>query len=449
MAKGDLSIVLNEKINLKLLKDNPDYLLKHDQNYFLSEIGKDIFEVYKNVYFDKQMELSNQNIILYGNGQNDLITDQLLETIDSHHYDVTKFSKYFDKLKQDFIKDKTNNYLLKNILIQVNSKDDLDVENLEKLTMELQNNISILKGKEKLFKNPEQMIIAYEEEIKQRFDGKVYSIGCSYLDKYMLLGARPGLITTIFAHTGVAKSAFALSLDNKRINKNIPSLHISLENDNFLTSERLVSMRIQKDIRQYYNLEENNFEQFKQVIGYERKRLMKSKKYYFVEESGLSLIDIENLIIEAKKMMGTDYIIVTIDLAGMIKDFGKDAREIEESMDKVQYMLKRQNAHGILIFQANRETVNTKVKTIDDIEKLRPGLTNIKNSGSIEAASRVVLGLFRKMHYIRQYFPEDPRVEIEDDILECMILKQNAGALKNLKYVYFPTHTSFIPLKDQ
>ena len=151
----------------------------------------------------------------------------------------------------------------------------------------------------------------------------------------------------------------------------------------------------------------------------------------------------------AKKMLKTDYLVVTIDLVGMLSDFGTEAFQIEKSMNRLHEIARRQNIHFILITQANREMHKSKIKTLDDLDLLKPNLKLIKNSGAFAERSRAILGLFRRKHYMQQYFPEDPRLELEEDIVEVMLLKQNAGPISLLKYLFFPEITYFVPFLDK
>ena len=207
-------------------------------------------------------------------------------------------------------------------------------------------------------------------------------------------------------------------------------------------------MRFKTDIRQFYNQENGIDDYLRLLLEKERKKLSRVKRYLFVEESNVSKNDLESIIIEAKKIMGVDYLVCTVDLASMLTDFGVKPGEIEMSMNEIHIMGRKLNVHFILVFQANREVISEKIRKYEDLDKLRPTLKNIKNSGAIAERSRCVLGLFRKKHYLAQYFPEDPRLEIEDDIMDVQIMKQNGGSLGLLKYLFYPEWSYFFPYKE-
>jgi hypothetical protein len=80
-------------------------------------------------------------------------------------------------------------------------------------------------------------------------------------------------------------------------------------------------------------------------------------------------------------------------------------------------------------------------------------LASIKNSGAIAERSRQVLAVYREHYYAAKFFPEDPLVMEESDILDVQILKCSNGAVgTKVKYLYngdffriYPVPEDFIP----
>ena len=442
---AEQSIILNEKILLKLLKENPNYLIKIKENYFLSDIGKSLFKTYKYIYFDKQQELNNQNIVLYGNEQYSDITLEICSLIDEVEYNTENFDGYYHRLKKEYAKEHIYTHITNEILREVSSKDSLDIDAIKNIQLELSKNLSLIEDSESSFLTYEQMIENFQIELRERIEGNQYSIGCSFLDRKLGLKARPGYITSIIGATGLGKSSYALYLILKQINKNIPCIYFSLENDNYLTTERILSNKAERDIKEMYNRDDGILSNLKKILEQQRQKASRIKNFLFCEEPSLSISTLESKIIEAKKVLNTNYMIVTIDLASMLTDFGKSPQDIESSMNRIHIIARRQNVHFILVFQANRDTDNYKVNSIDDIEKLRPNKNSVKNSGAIAERSRVLLGTFRKKHYAELFFPGDPIIDTIDDITEILIMKQNVGIVGTLLYKFFPKITQFIP----
>lgn len=441
---SDLSIVLNEKILLKLLKENPDFLLKIDGNYFLSSIGQAFYRTYKELYFNKKIDINDQSIILYGNKISNDINDSSLLKINETNYDIIQFDNYLAELKKEYGKENVNRIILNNLQSQTTTKKSFDVDAVIEIRDEINKQLDIINHKDTTFLSYHQMIEKYEESLTDIIKGRTYSTGCSYLDNKLVLKARPGYITSIFAATGLAKSTFALYLVSKQINKNISSALFSLENDNFLAAEKLLSNKTETPFsKMIYN--QDFLENISAIIKDEKERSKKYKNFYFCDQASLSKFDLENNIIKIKNLLKTDYLLVTVDLASMLTDFGTTPNDIEMSMNDLHYMARRLNVHFILIFQANRETDSSKVSKIEELDKLRPMLGNIKNSNAIAERSRATIGLFRKKFYAEKYFIDNPLVECMDDILEAIVLKQNSGTLGVLKYLYNPELSDFTP----
>lgn len=249
----------------------------------------------------------------------------------------------------------------------------------------------------------------------------------------------------------MGKSAFAFQLIRKQINKNIPSMYISLENDTIMTTDRLISgdLRISSSLL-YPKTEEGIPDYIFKMVDEELERMKNCKYFFFVEEPNLSLDEIDILVKEAKRKMGVDYLILTIDLLSMVKDFSGDldANSIQSNMDRLHEMTRKLNIHIISVLQANRGAEAHIPRTIQDIDKLRPSMTHIKNSAAWGERSRLVLGLFRPKHYANIFFPNDPETEAMEDIMYVQIMKQNSGKLANLRYLYDPETYNFYKYEE-
>ena len=67
----------------------------------------------------------------------------------------------------------------------------------------------------------------------------------------------------------------------------------------------------------------------------------KNSKFFLVDNPSISTKDVEVLIKEAKKKMGVDYLICTLDLATMLTDMGEKPSEIEQSMNRLSAIAKK------------------------------------------------------------------------------------------------------------
>lgn len=440
-----LSDVKSEQLVIRCLLENSK-LMNDVDNHFISETAQDFYTTLKELYYN-DISFLDEHIISVGNKINKKINQELIDNIRTINYDIDSFEYYYDSLKKAKAKYNIEQKILKDTLIESSKKGDLNINKMIELRNAIDDNLEMIKGKTHLLITPTELMDSYEKNLLERQQGRnIYPTGDSYLDSHLALGAGPGLTTTIFAATGIGKSAWVLNLVNKQINKRIPCVYISPENSAIMTMDRLIAMRCRIPTSSLYPVNENNISQEVMDKFYkEKERLQKVKHFYFVEEPSLDIEDFENIIKEAKKRMGVDYLIVTIDLLSMLKEFGAniEAKKIEEAMNKVHIVIRRQNVHLFGVVQANRSADNEVPKVIDHLDRLRPKMNTIKNSHAYGERSRTVLGLFRKKHYADIYFPDDPETEIMDDILEVNILKQNQGPTTRLKYLYIPAQFSF------
>jgi replicative DNA helicase len=443
-----LSVVKLEQAVINCIWDEPDLIYKFDKPYFQSRIAQDLFNTLKALYEDQVPFLIN-NIIAEGNKHNDRISREFLEKLRSEEYSVESFETYyFPQLRKEYAKVQIRDKLLQDTLIETSSKEDFDVEKVNEFVIDLQENLDIIRGKESTLMSATQMALRYEEALQKRARGEhKYSFGDSFLDRFLTVGAAPGQITTIFGATGVGKSTYALNLVNRQINKHIPSLYISLEMDTISTMDRLIAIRQGVPVSLFYPNEEDDIpEEAFQFFREESNKLSKSKRFYFIEDPTVSLSDLEFLIQEAKRKMGVSYLICTVDLLTMISDIGGNPSEIEESMNRVHRIAKRNNVHIVGVLQANRSADSHSVPSIDQIDRLRPTLNNVKNSHAFAERSRILLSVFRPYYYARRYFPDAPELETMEDVLEIGILKQSQGQTGHiLKYLYDGEKFSIYP----
>jgi replicative DNA helicase len=101
-------------------------------------------------------------------------------------------------------------------------------------------------------------------------------------------------------------------------------------------------------------------------------------------------------------------------------------------------MAKRTKVHLVLVVQAVQKSLeNHRPATIEGLRVFRPMLASIKNSGAIAERSRQVLAVYREHYYAAKFFPDDPLVMEEPDILEVQILKCSNGAVgTRASYLY-------------
>jgi len=446
-----LSIVKIEQLTLKSLLETPDEFQRFHDNYMISEIGKDLFTVIKKLYVEG-VSLTDEHIIAEGNKVNKEINQITLNALRNMDNKQESFEYYFKTLKEQYAKHNIEDKLLKDVLTQVSAKGHLNIEKVMELNKSIVDNLAVIEGKESLLISLEQMYLKYLGTLRGRESGdNLYSFGDATLDKRVVMGAAPGHITIVFAATGLGKSAWTFQLVRKQINKKIPCIYISLENDITMTTDRMFSSASKIPVSQLYPdrdgvIEDNIYEELRK----EMRKAEKVNRFFFIEEPNLHLSDVRSIIRESKRKMGVDYLIATVDLLSMLKDFsvGLTASLIEEKMNELHELARQENVHIIGVLQANRSADDFVPKTIEQIDRLRPNKSNIKNSSAWAERARLVLALFRPKFYANLYFKDDPEIDLLDDITEVNCLKQNSGELFQIKYLFDPSIFTFFRYEE-
>ena len=448
-----LSLAKIEHQNINCLWDNPEYIYKFDKQYFISSFANDFLFTLKYLYENK-IETSIHNMITYGSSRNLEINKENLEFLRTQEYTLDDFEFYFKNLKKNYAKIQIEEKILKDTILNVSSKGELNLEKLQDLTNCMQDNIDIVAGKESILQSIESIGTRYRGALVDRKLGKYnYSTGDSTLDKYLTMGFAPGQLTTIYGSSGVGKSSFALNLFSKQINKQIPTMMISLEMDEISTMDRLIANRqriparwLQFKDEESKDLADQTFEKFETGLA----ELTTYDNFFLVDDPTLRLTDLETTCKTAMKKMKVNYMVVWIDLLTMLSDFGEQVLDMERSMNKLSGIAKRLGVHFVNIVQANRAVDNKAISTIEQLDQLRPkSLHGIKNTAAIGERSRIVMSVFREKHYAKELFPNDPSIEFMDDVMAVTIVKNSNGVSGTVvKYLYEPEMYRMFPYRE-
>jgi len=281
-------------------------------------------------------------------------------------------------------------------------------------------------------KTLEVAVDEYIVELEERKKGKYYIFGDEFLDNNLTRKAAPGQIILISASSGIGKSTYSLNLVNGMINQNIPTILVSLEMDTISTMDRLLAMRTGIPLTEWYKKGTDMDAVIKKAK--EEREALSNKKFRLVDQPNLNLSRIQNIIREFKMTYKVDYVCVYIDLITQVKEFvdvgktkGTLATTIELGINRLNEIAKSENVCFVCVAQMNRNPDSEKIKSKDQVSRLRPSFNDIKNSNAMGERSRVVIALFRPKFYIQRYLPEDPDLPYMIDKMEAQIVKQNQG----------------------
>lgn len=441
--------------------DNPKLCYEIDAKFFQTEVARDIFVTIKYLH-ENSVKITVDSVATYGNSRNSLITKDNISAIRQQEYVLSQADFYFRALRKLWAKANIQKLLTEDMLNVVTSKNELDVPKLRSFVRSIDANLELVDGVESDLQTISQVGERYRGALIERKKGMYYSYGDVALDSVLMAGASPGQMTTIVGATGMGKSTLALNLFSRQINKYIPTMLVSLEMDEVSTMDRLVALRGHIPMKNLYmrsmdveteepGTEEDDADYTMSIAEDEINNLKRYENNFFmVDNPNLSTSDIEALIQKAKQKMQTDYLICTIDLMTMLNDCGTKPQDIEECMNRLSAIAKRQNVHIINIVQANRSTDNANVRSVEELDRLRPKTTHsIKNAEAIAERSRTVLSVFRKKAYAEKLFPDDPATKVMDDEFDVTVVKQSQGMSGIMvKYIYDGSMYRLDPLLD-
>jgi len=431
--------------------DHPEKVIEIKENYFLSSEGHDLYETLLALYREN-VSFSDENIISAGNRVNEGINPALLSAVRKIPYDEKAWDHYRFLVQEAYAKDRIQSKLLKDGLTSVTVKGRLDVDKLQDIVYEIQDCINLAKGKASAVKSIGEMFDSYQNTLAQRVGGTVFhDTGCSLLNSALPTGFAPGEITTIFGSTGIGKSTYSLYLINRLINKMIPCFYVSLEMSEAATMDRWMASRMRVPLRELFSKKGQVDESIYERVRLEREKLEHGRKFAFIDETRVSAASLEKMIGQVKLKMQTDYMVVFVDLATMMEDFAEGTPvAYEQAMNNLHQLAKRTGVHLVMIVQAVNKTLeNHRPSTVDGLRVFRPMISSIKNSGAIAERSRQVLSVFRQHYYAKRFFPEDPLVQEEDDILDVQALKCSNGAVGTVvHYLYDGEYFRIFPIPE-
>ena len=451
-----LSSQIAEQQVFHFCMDHPEKVIDIKENYFLSIEGHDLYETLLELYRN-DISFTDENILSSGNKINENITPELLKVIRNISYDDKAWDHYRFLIQEAYAKDRIQTSLLKDGLSSVTVKGRLDVDKLQEITFEIQECINLATGKGSLVKSIGEMFDSYQKVLAKRVNGSAFfDTGCSLLNVALPEGFASGEITTIFGSTGIGKSTYSLYLINRLINKMIPCFYVSLEMSETATMDMWMASRLKVPLRELFSKKGQIDETIYERVKLEREKLEHSRKFAFIDETRVSASSLEKMIGQVKLKLKSDYIVVFVDLATMMEDFS-DGTPIayEQAMNNLHQMTKRTGIHLVLVVQAlNKSLEDHRPSTIEGLRLFRPTVASIKNSGAIAERSRQVLSVFRQHYYALKYFPDDPLVQEEDDILDIQILKcSNGVAGTMIHYLYdgelfriYPVPENYVPV---
>lgn len=447
--------LLNSLARHPNLLDNPNIT----EDTFTEETAKSCYVALRKLK-DENLDITPASLLQAGQETDFEITPQIVQTIfDIDLNGAENIQDILSTLNTATTKD-TVKKKLENLILRLNEPGEIKSDFLLEQLYEADEIITHHNKNKSTLLSFSDWADEYIDCLEERKTGRKYSFGCPLLDVTFPRGATPGTITVVAAATSMGKSNFVISLENTLLEQNSPSMYLSLEMGSEDTMDRVISNRCDIVGSELYAAE--NAQGLIERVLQEKEALKNRDKFYFCKATSVNLSKLRNLIREFKQKARTDYGLIAIDLISsmdgfMVGDHGAStAAMIENNMNKLENLAKEENVHLLLVVQIKRDSENAKPNSIEDINYLRPSLSDIKNSGAYAEKSSQVLALFRPKYYLDRFRErmsemDQQAIDDTDDVLEVQVLKDRSGpnSGKILKYMFDGAHSRVYPLIEE
>ena len=310
----------------------------------------------------------------------------------------------------------------------VNVFQENSLESVEGLLKKALSKISCVKNlysKDFDFVSVETLIDKYAEreiEVLQNI-----KIGDRLLDKHV--GCfYAGEITILYGLSGVGKSIYSLYLANCLACAGNVVLYCNLEMSPEKMQLRLLSQAVfgkKEDLPEGKDI----YEITKVLKDADRVPKHLENIHLLSSFQGFSLSDLESKLLAFRENRTGIPVVVFIDLLSMLRGWGTQAFEIENSVNILHEIVKKTNVHMICVLQANRKGESKSKTEIRDFSK-KLYLDDVKNSHAPVERSRLVLSITRLSEGINASVVR----ELEKD---------RVRDVKNYKYIFKVTANKF------
>jgi replicative DNA helicase len=262
----------------------------------------------------------------------------------------------------------------------------------------------------------DDLVEIYEEIAEKKTPEGLIKTGLGTIDN-VTGGLWPGLMYVIAGRPGMGKSAFILNIGNNVAMRGQKVLYITLEDVRKLVVYRMLARYADIDLDRLMLRNVNSQEEYTRIL--EAMNKMGNKKPFWVEDaSALTSEQIAQIAANHKEIHGLDLLI--IDHLGEIGDKGESKTVITtDAARNFRDIGKDLHIPVILASQLNRQ--------VEQRNDKRPMLSDLRQSGEIEACARAVWLLYRDGYYLGEAGNERRDMEV-------IIAKSNHGRLGMVKH---------------
>ena len=255
-------------------------------------------------------------------------------------------------------------------------------------------------------------------------DKKYFKTDFEELDEILKIEEHTGALITIGARPAMGKTAFALSITEKILQQKKKVLAFSLEMSEKQFVTRLLVINSEVD-----------FMRIKTVYLYPNDYDKLGNSMRNLHEFDLTVCDMPVAIEEIEEKIKTHKPeVVLIDYLQLVSGKRKMDRfsQIEDIMKNLKRIAKE---NGVVIFILSQLS-----RSLESRCDKRPLLSDLRESGSIENISDVVIFLYRPDYYDHDYDDNEIRVKGETEVI---VAKNKFGCVDTVHMCFKPSITKF------
>lgn len=278
----------------------------------------------------------------------------------------------------------------------------------------------------------EQSVVESLNNITDRYhnDGSITGVptGHAELDD-MTAGFQPGNFVIIAARPSVGKTALALDIGKNAAKAGKTVGFVSLEmphaelTDRLLASEGMIdSYKIKTG-----KLTENDWQKLMVASG-----VLSDLPIYIEDSNASTVAEIRSKATKLKQEKGLDMLI--IDYLQLLSGNGRENRQQEVS--RISRTLKQLAGELEIPIIA----LSQLSRSVEQREDKRPMLSDLRESGSLEQDSDIVMFLYRDVYYDK---------ESKDQTIEVIISKHRNGSLGTVELAFLKEYSKFVSIKKE
>jgi len=457
LSNNNIEITITEKQILHLFYDNPA-LMDSIEVEFITSIAKE-FHIVFGVLNDKKLSFIPEHVLKY---KIEHINADALEAVLEIDYQQDKLDEYVKELNDYKLYSQLEEKIIKETLYELRKKGGDKLETLQKCYSEFGQILDKLETKDdedKEYLNFSELIVEHKEIIKDRSQSIKQTTGCYHFDN-LIPSVIPGLMV-LAGFSGSCKSTFISYLERQRIIKRLPTIAINTELSKIGYTDSMLPSFLKVD---YFDLlginnEDVDYSKILEKMDELEEKYRNKTNYLYLNKYSASVKDIEKFALFARESMQLDKkrtLFCFVDLLSMVEEFNDSktgfnkADNIEDALNRVNELSLENNILTVGTLQLKRKTENKKIERLEDIEKWRPNISDIKSSGAYEERSRFVATIHNPWSIVHRNPTNQVIKDTVDPILDIDLSKDTyfMGAGKRIQYLYQNEYKTLVPYFD-